>query len=444
MKSTKLSSRIWFNLILFGFMGQIAWAVENVYFNTFLFNYIGGTTKDISHMVALSAVTAVCTTFLMGTLSDRIGKRKPLICWGYVAWGLTVAVFAWISRENIGRLFRLTDPAAIVAATVSVVIIMDCVMTFMGSTGNDAAFNAWITDVTVPENRGIAEGALSVLPILATLVVTVGFGAGVTAAGYPACFLALGVIVTICGILGLFTVRDQVAARESNGAYVAELLYGFRPNVVKENRYLYLSLICVCIFNTAVQVFMPYLFLYIQHFLGFDFNKLTETLTIGRILCIVGVLILFIIVVLLMGKLLDRFGKKHFILPSVFVFMAGLLAVFPVRKIGLFGGCACIMLLGYGLLMIILNASVRDFTPEGKVGLFQGVRMIFAVLIPMVVGSAIGSRVTEYFSAAHAGGTYINDYGESVAIPVPEIFAAAAVLCVCILIPAIIIRKKIR
>lgn len=171
-------------------------------------------------MVALSALTAVCTTFLMGTLSDRIGKRKPLICWGYVAWGLTVAVFAWISRENIGSLFRLTDPAAVVAATVSVVIIMDCVMTFMGSTGNDAAFNAWVTDVTVPENRGIAEGALSVMPILATLIVTVGFGAGVTAVGYPACFLALGVIVTICGVLGLFTVRDQVAEQRSGGAYL--------------------------------------------------------------------------------------------------------------------------------------------------------------------------------------------------------------------------------
>ena len=444
MENSNLSGRIWFNLILFGFMGQIAWAVENVYFNTFLFNYIGGTTKDISRMVTLSAVTAVCTTFLMGTLSDRIGKRKPLICWGYIAWGLTVAVFAFISRDNIGRLFHLTDSAAIVTATVSIVIVMDCVMTFMGSTGNDAAFNAWITDVTVPENRGTAEGALSVLPILATLIVTVGFGAGVTAAGYPACFLALGVIVTFCGILGLFTVRDHVEQTQESGAYLADLLYGFRPHVVKENKYLYLSLLCVCIFNTAVQVFMPYLFLYIQHYLGFDFNTLTETLTVGRILCIVGALVLFVAVVLLMGKLLDKYGKKHFVLPSVLVFMVGLLVVVPVRKIGIFGLCACVMLIGYGLLMIILNATVRDFTPEGKVGLFQGVRMIFAVLIPMVVGSAIGSGVTEHFSASHAGGTYINDFGEIVAVPVPEIFAAAAILSVCILIPAMFVRKKIR
>ena len=130
MDNRKLSGRIWLNLILFGFMGQIAWAVENVYFNTFLFNSVGGSTRDISRMVALSAVTAVVTTFLMGTLSDRVGKRKPFICFGYIAWGLTVACFAWISRENVQKLFSLSDTAAVVTATVSIVIVMDCLMTF--------------------------------------------------------------------------------------------------------------------------------------------------------------------------------------------------------------------------------------------------------------------------------------------------------------------------
>ncbi len=37
---TKLGGRIWLNIILFGLMGQIAWAVENMFFNTFLYNSI--------------------------------------------------------------------------------------------------------------------------------------------------------------------------------------------------------------------------------------------------------------------------------------------------------------------------------------------------------------------------------------------------------------------
>ncbi|MBR5620371.1 MAG: MFS transporter [Clostridia bacterium] len=444
MDNRKLSGRIWLNLILFGFMGQIAWAVENVYFNTFLFNSVGGSTRDISRMVALSAVTAVVTTFLMGTLSDRVGKRKPFICFGYIAWGLTVACFAWISRENVQKLFSLSDTAAVVTATVSIVIVMDCLMTFMGSTGNDAAFNAWITDITVPENRGLAEGALSVLPILATLLVSVGFGAGVTAVGYPVCFLILGAVVVLCGVIGLFTVRDTTVKKQENNGYIKDLIYGFRPTVVRENKYLYLSLVCVCIFNTSVQIFMPYLFIYIQHYLKFDFSTLLSALSIRLIVIAVFVLIGFIAVILLFGKLLDKFGKKHFILLSTLVFIGGLVLISFAATIGRFALLAAVMFCGYGLMMIILNATVRDFTPEGKVGQFQGVRMIFAVLIPMVLGSYIGAFVTQTFASRHDLGTYINDYGESVLVPVPEIFAASAILCVLIVVPSLILRKKIR
>ena len=109
----KLSRRVWFNVILFGFMGQVAWNVENVYFNTFLFNKIGGTVNDINVMVAASAATAVITSFVMGALSDKLGRRKPFICIGYILWGITVTVFGVISREHIAALFHLSDTAKI-------------------------------------------------------------------------------------------------------------------------------------------------------------------------------------------------------------------------------------------------------------------------------------------------------------------------------------------
>ena len=41
-KEAKLSKSLLLNIILFGFMGQVAWAVENNFFNLFLFNEIGG------------------------------------------------------------------------------------------------------------------------------------------------------------------------------------------------------------------------------------------------------------------------------------------------------------------------------------------------------------------------------------------------------------------
>lgn len=82
-KAGKLSGRLIFDLILFGLIGQIAWNVENMYFNTFLYNsiYKGASQAAIdgsinvidavSKMVAYSAITAMLTTLIMGALSDR-------------------------------------------------------------------------------------------------------------------------------------------------------------------------------------------------------------------------------------------------------------------------------------------------------------------------------------------------------------------------------------
>ena len=440
MEKVKLGKRILFNLILFGFMGQVAWAVENVYFNTFLYNFICGTPKDISVMVACSAVAAVVTTVIMGTLSDKLNRRKVFICAGYILWGITVAVFALISRENIARAFSISDEVKVVAATVSVVIIMDCVMTFMGSTANDAAFNAWVTDVTVPENRGTAEAVLATLPILATLIVTVGFGAGVSAVGYPACFIGLGIMVTLCGIIGLFSVKDSRSGVKEKSNYFQDLIYGFRPSVVRENSKLYLSLTAACMFNIAVQIFLPYLFIYLQHYLGFDFAKLQITPLV--IVCALAALVGFIAVTVLLGKLIDRVGKTNFIFPSVVIFIVGLVAVYFAKKLWVFGLLALIMLVGYGLLMIVLNASVRDFTPEDKVGQFQGVRMIFYVLLPMVIGPAIGNKTIELFAKNYDLGTMLNDYGEATLVPIPTIFLAAAAVSVLIFIPLIFLQRQ--
>ena len=416
LEKKKLGGRILFNIILFGFIGQVAWAVENVYFNTFLFNYIGGTADDIAKMVAASAIAAVVTTFIMGTLSDKLDRRKIFISGGYIIWGFTV-----------------------VAATVCVVIIMDCVMTFFGSTSNDAAFNAWVTDVTVPENRGTAEAVLALLPVFATVIVTVAFGVGVEAAGYPACFMFLGALVTICGIIGLFSVKDPRKGVKQSTNYFSDLIYGFRPSVIKNNAALYLCLASACIFNTAVQVFMPYIFIYVQHYLKFDLNtfQITTPIIIGGAAAVVGL----VVVTILLGKLLDKVGKRIFVFPAVLLFVAGLVAVFFAKTLLTFVLFALVMILGYGLLMIILNATVRDYTPEDKVGQFQGVRLLFTVTLPMIIGPKVGSWTISEFSGRYELGTMLNEYGESTLVPIPTIFLVSAIIAVLIIVPLIFLAK---
>ena len=51
---TKLSPRFWCALTIFSLMGQIAWVVENMYFNVFIYKMFHASAADISLMVAAS------------------------------------------------------------------------------------------------------------------------------------------------------------------------------------------------------------------------------------------------------------------------------------------------------------------------------------------------------------------------------------------------------
>ena len=128
-KKGTLSRKVWIGIILLAFSGQLAWGVENQFFNTFMFDKIKPDPRPISWMVAASAVAATLTTILMGTLSDRtrtrIGRRRPFILFGYLAWGIFTAVFPsaaffrpvtlaigmYISTQNIDLLISFHSPS---------------------------------------------------------------------------------------------------------------------------------------------------------------------------------------------------------------------------------------------------------------------------------------------------------------------------------------------
>lgn len=448
--TSKLGGRIWFNVILFGFMGQIAWAVENMLFNTFLYNAIYNGASQIAVdrsidvmtainlMVALSALCAVGATFLFGTWSDKVGNRKRFIAFGYILWGLTTAVFGVISRDNTASLFHFTDEIQILTVTVAIVIVMDCVMSFIGSGGNDAAFNAWVTDVSSTQNRATVESVLAILPLLATAAV-MGLAGAVSGIGYDVFFLVLGAIVTVCGVIGLVSLKDGEIHTEVSESYLKDLLYGFKPSVVKDNKRLYLALTAYCLSATAFQVFFPYIFIYLGNVLNFSLDSVLSSLTPTTVILAAVVVIAAIALLVFTGKLMDKIGKEKFLIFSVLLYVAGLVAAGFAENVVVFFVCAVPALLGWALFSIATNASVRDFMPAGKVGVFQGIRMIFYVLIPMIVGPFIGNLVCRVSSV-----TYTNEYGVVTSAPGAVMFWASAAVAIFILIPVVILKKKYR
>ena len=79
---------------------------------------------------------------------------------------------------------------------------------------------------------------------------------------------------------------------------------------------------------------------------------------------------------------------------------------------------------------------LRDHTPENKAGMFQGQRIIAQVLIPGIIGPAIGAAVLKNAEKI------VNTDGTTSFIPNANIFLAALVAAVFIWLTAIPLLKK--
>lgn len=451
MNKERLSKKNWFIITLFCFMGGIAWNTENMYFNTFITNEIyadvsqaaiRGTmeaTTAVARMVALSAIAAVVTTFIMGALSDKLKNRKMFISVGYILWGIVTAMFGFITKDNIANLFKLTDEAKILGCTVWFVILMDIVMTFMGSTSNDAAFQAWVTDVTVPKQRPIVETVLSVVGTISSLAVTgVGSFAQAGTISYKLFFGGLGIIVTLCGVVGLFLIKDppRTIQTQSSSSYWADLFYGFRPSVIKENARLYLALLAFCFAIIAFQVFYPYLLTYVQYVVLPDNGGVENILKAPVIITAVVVVIILLACIVTLLKLSTT--KRGFCLVTgVIVLTLGFFLLSTSTSIYVILISIVPVVLGNALVNILFSAAVKDFIPEGKAGLFQGIRMIFAVMLPMIIGPVIGDKACQY-----AAQTIVNEVGAEVIVPAKNMFLWAGIVCIFALIPLFFLIRK--
>lgn len=444
-KSTPLGKKIWACAIVFGLIGQIAWVVENMFFAKFgqdLFDTRGNLYFTVTTlMVILSAVTATATTIFAGGLIDKTGKRKPFITVGYVLWGVTIMLFAAIPID-------FSDDRS--WGIITVLVVLDCVMTFFGSTANDAAFNTWVADVTDVSNRGKVNTILSVMPVIATVLVfgigmfTYDSGATVTnelgevikvpiferdPLNIKLFFIIMGIFPMIGGLLSFFMMKDAPGiVKNSNPNYLKETFYGFRPSVVKENKMMYVTLGTVCLLGIAQQIFMSYLINFIEKTLG-----ITNYILPLAVIIVVGAVITGVL-----GVFFDKCGRKHFYYPLLAILVVGAIVVYCMKFMDSSAYLPILIVGGSVLLGAILSvsgaltASFQDYIPKGAEGRFQGVRMCFTVLIPMALGIGIAQAVGVNSLDAHSAGQMQPPF---------ELFLAAAIVVACAAIPLFWVRN---
>ena len=419
-KST-IPTKIWIAIILLGFSGQLAWGVENQFFNTFMYDKITPDPRPIAWMVAASAVAATLTTILMGTLSDRTrtrwGRRRPFILFGYLAWGILTAAFP------LAAFFRP------VTLAIGMAILFDCVMTFFGSTANDASLNAYITDVTTTENRGRVIGVVEILTWVAILIVYGGAGLIIEKLGYYAFFYLIGGSVFILGLIGSFFVHEEPLPDKPKDSYWSQIADSFRWKNLVANRNFFLVLMGISLWAIAQNVFFPYLIIYLQHYIQLD--TISSSITIAISILVGGIALAYPL-----GLLIDRWGRRPVALVSVGAEMVGLLLFSLSKTLVPLVITGILWLMPMTAWTIATSTWSKDLFPEDKRGQFAGYYLFFWVMLPMILGPLTGGWLGTHFGIP----TVID--GQAGFIPTPLIFQVAGVATLLAAIPLIWAKER--
>lgn len=448
-KKGQLSIRIWVTIILFMFIGTIAGNVESMFLSLYLNNttFKNGTmgasltlTDTINLIASLSSVVTCLTTFVMGTLSEKKKNRKIFISVGYIIWGIVMLFFSGVRGGNVARIFGLTKMPEIITTTAIITIVFALVLAFLRSTTSDAVFNSWVTDVSTPETSPIIETLFTIMGFVAIGIISyLVASAQLGERDYSDIFILFGVIAIVLGAFGFVLIKKPKESRgrkkaEPESSYWADLFYGFKPSAVKKNSNLYLMLSSGCLFNIACQVFMPYLFIYLGSVV-IPANKGVNILSGKVLFTIIIALVIVAVGVLALMKAYAKSKVASFI-PSVICFIVGLFILSSTKNIigiiiGLIPG-----LIGYIIIMIQFGATVRDNIPKDKVGLFQGIRMIFLITTPSIIGPTLGN-----IAAKNSDVIYMENGAEKV-LPTEVMFLYAAVVATLIFIPMLAFLKK--
>lgn len=404
--------------------GQLAWAVENTWFGTFAYDRIRPDMNIVATMTSITAIVATLTTIVMGTLSDRSrskwGRRRPFIFLGYIFWGLMTALFP------LSALVKNTSVA------VLMVVFIDSLMTYFGSTANDAAFNAWTAEITPPSKRGKVEGVLNACLFVAQIISYTLAGMLIDQFDYFIFFYILGGVVMAVGFLAalkLPEVATESTIQERLGFW-EEIRGLFRWQTVVQNRELFTLLLMIMISSIGMQVSLPYLVIYVENYLKFsktEFGLIGAAIMVGSLL-----------ISLPLGFLADKVNRKWMLVFSILMSALGCLMFSQVRTLLLLSLAGFVWQAFYVGVSIASVAWLKNLLPENTQGRFLGLRMVFWIMIPMILGPwiAVWTMGNQSLSAvAVQSGQFV---------PEPKIFIVGAFISALAIIPLFFLRGKQR
>ncbi len=432
----KSGFKFWFLIWTLGIAGQLCWNMENQWFNTFIYANIARDPTIISWMVAVSAAATTFSTFLFGTLSDRKGSRKSSIAIGYILWGVFTIGFGLTQYITGGE---LGAGAQLVLVAGFSVVATDAIMSFFGSMGNDSGFNAWANDNMNDLNRGQIGAAMATQPVIGTIVGTVVGGMLVGSDdNYMRLFMVMGFAVILFGVLALLMLKDAPDLKPNvTGTFWQQFASVFNFKKYFSMKELVWVNLTLSVYFIAFNMYFTHLGNYMIYYLGFT----ADTMGFIEGIALIAAMLFVIPATGLINK--DKsplLCGASVVLNFVGVLMLGLF-VSPgnVSTNTLFNpvllGGVFLIGLGYVLFLQTITVWAKQLYPAEARGQFEGIRILFFVLIPMIIAPLISNPVIK------RSGEFVDEYGFTEYLPTHTLFLVASGLVLLTFIPLYFARR---
>ena len=163
----------------------------------------------------------------------------------------------------------------------------------------------------------------------------------------------------------------------------------FDVKTVTENKALFLLLLSVMLLGVGFQVGFPYMLIYVNHTIGV--SKSEFAIVGGAV--IVGSALLAIP----LGILADKVNKKLMLMVSIVLTSLGCFLFSLAQSVPMLAVGALIWQASNMSAAIASTSWLKELLPEESRGRFLGMRMIFWVMLPMLIGPGIGSFLIRNF-----------------------------------------------
>ena len=420
-----IDKKTWLMIWLIAFAGQMSWAIENNTFATYA-TTITGSALVVTLMVDFSALFTMIAVFIAGTLGDRLGKRRKIISFGLIIWGITTILFGFadfIPKNNMMLLgFYL--------------VFMDSVMSFFGAIGYSGGYMPWTTDISDASNRGTIATIIAVVTILANIIVQGLQGAIIENFGFMPIFVVIGVSVIIFGILAYILLRDpeNLKPNKTADSFFKQMLQAFDFKETFKDKTLLWVLLVICVYTCGFNIYMSYstsyLYYYFPEYSGIELSKTNASLIMG------GGMLLAAALSFLAMKPINKGKAPKVTLISIVLSVIADIMIALSKNIPMLFIFIMLSALGYMINLEATTAWFKNLAPEGKTGNIEGVRQIFYNLIPMCVGSLLSLIVIKAVKVVR-----VFD-GISIEVPTNAIFLVAGIFTAFSLIPLFYAAKN--